>query len=336
MWSLCFDRQTGDSILHQLVRGDSWRVHVPAPNRIASLALALALPLFAGASDSKSLALSLQKRVETAEGPDPYQVVATRENWDPKQTAIIVCDMWDLHHCKNAVKREREFAPRMNELLEKSRAQGVFIIHAPSSCMAFYEGHPARVRAQSAPKADNLPFDISQWCRKLPSEETVKYPLDDMTDEEDDDPEEHRLWAEELAAKGLNPKKPWTRQIDVLKIHDRDAITDSGVEVWNLLEARGIRHMILMGVHVNKCVTGRPFGLRQMVKNGRQAVLVRDLTDSMYNPKCWPYVDHYRGTELFIEHVEKFICPTITSDQFLGGNPFAFRGNPRGKAAITR
>jgi nicotinamidase-related amidase len=278
----------------------------------------------AAEASKASFPLTLQKRVETAAGSGEYRIVTTPETWDARKTAIIVCDMWDLHHCKNAVKREAEFAPRMNALLEKARAQGAFIIHAPSSCMKFYEGHPARLRAQQAPLAANLPADIGQWCRKLPAEEKVRYPLDDTPDEEDDDPEEHKQWAQELAAKGLDPKKPWTRQIDVLKIHDIDAITDSGVEVWNLLEARGITGVILLGVHVNKCVTGRPFGLRQMVKNGRRAVLVRDLTDSMYNPKCWPYVDHYRGTDLFIEHVEKFIAPTITSDQFLGGAVFTF------------
>ncbi len=300
-----------------------------APRWIAAFALSVAC-VFAATSASKPLSLSLQTRVETSAGAGDYKVVATPAQWDPRKTAIIVCDMWDLHHCKNAVKREGEFAPRMNDLLEKARVQGAFIIHAPSSCMKFYEDHPARLRAQNAPKAANLPAGIGEWLRKLPAEERAKYPLDDTPNEEDDDPEEHRLWAEELAAKGLNPKRPWTRQIDVLKIHgDVDAITDSGVEVWNLLEARGIDRVILLGVHVNKCVTGRPFGMRQMVKNGKQAVLVRDMTDSMYNPQCWPYVNHYRGTELFIEHVEKFIGPTITSDQILGGKPFTFRSDPR-------
>jgi hypothetical protein len=37
---------------------------------------------------------------------------------------------------------------------------------------------------------------------------------------------------------------------------------------------------------------------------------------------------HYRGTALFIEHIEKFISPTITSAQLLGGKPFAFSGDP--------
>jgi hypothetical protein len=35
-------------------------------------------------------------------------------------------------------------------------------------------------------------------------------------------------------------------------------------------------------------------------------------------------VGHQRGTELFVEYVEKRICPTITSDQLAGGTPFRF------------
>ena len=251
----------------------------------------------------------------------------TAESWNPRETAIIVCDMWDLHHCRNAVKREGEMAPRMNEVIEKARAQGVFIIHAPSSCMKFYEGHAARERARAAPTAKNLPEKIDSWCKQIPAEEKAKYPIDQTDGGEDDDPAEHEAWAKELAAKGLNPKAPWTRQIDVLRIdEDKDAISDSGIEIWNLLEARGIKNVILMGVHVNMCVTGRPFGLRQLAKNGRHAVLMRDMTDSMYNPAKWPNVSHFRGTTLFIEHVEKFIAPTITSDQIIGGKPFAFSG----------
>ena len=33
---------------------------------------------------------------------------------------------------------------------------------------------------------------------------------------------------------------------------------------------------------------------------------------------------------LIVEHIEKFVCPTVTSDQLLGGAPFRFRGAPDG------
>lgn len=286
------------------------------------------LSLLTASGAAPSFTLTLQKRT-AGTGGAADQVQRTQEKWDPARTVVIVCDMWDLHHCKNAVLRAGEMAPRMNEFLLKAREMGALIIHAPSSCMAPYEKHPGRALAKSAPKAANLPKDIGEWCNKIPAEEAGKYPIDQSDGGEDDDPVEHAAWAKELETKGLNPRAPWTRQMAALDIRDTDAISDSGVEIWNLLEQRGITHVMLLGVHVNMCVSGRPFGLRQMAKNGKRVVLVRDLTDSMYNPARWPHVDHFRGTELYIEHVERFIAPSITSDQVLGGKPFVFRGSPR-------
>jgi nicotinamidase-related amidase len=103
---------------------------------------------------------------------------------------------------------------------------------------------------------------------------------------------------------GRNPKAPWVRQHEGIKIHDGDAISDSGVEIWGLLTQRKIDNVILVGVHTNMCVLGRPFGLRQMAKNGKNVVLMRDMTDTMYNPQRWPYVTHFEGTALIVEHIE--------------------------------
>jgi hypothetical protein len=42
-------------------------------------------------------------------------------------------------------------------------------------------------------------------------------------------------------------------------------------------------------------------------------VLVRDLTDAMYNPASRPYVSHAEGTEMVIEYIEKYWCPSALS-----------------------
>jgi type 1 glutamine amidotransferase len=89
-----------------------------------------------------------------------------------------------------------------------------------------------------------------------------------------------------------------------------------------------------MGVHINRCVLGRPFAIRQMVAQGQNVLLMRDLTDSMYNHLKRPYVSHFRGTELVVEHIEKFCCPSITSADFLGGEPFRFKGDVKKRIAI--
>src|SRR6476660_1217968 len=113
---------------------------------------------------------TLTLRSRAAEG-DKFTVVEKSQTWPAKKSAVIVCDMWDAHHCLNAVRREEEMVPRMNEFLEKLRASGVFVIHSPSNCMDAYKDHPGRKRAQAAPKAGTLPTDIGEWCKQIPAEE---------------------------------------------------------------------------------------------------------------------------------------------------------------------
>jgi nicotinamidase-related amidase/type 1 glutamine amidotransferase len=281
------------------------------------------------AESSSGALVTIHKRFREEITNGTYAVREKTEQWDPSQTVVIVCDMWDAHHCLNAVRRVEEMAPRMNQVLESARSRGVLILHAPSSCMEPYQDHPARRRAQESPRATNLPQDIAEWCKLIPAEEKGKYPIDQSDGGEDDDPVEHEQWHQKLAGMGRNPKSPWKAEIDLLKIHDNDAISDSGVEIWNLLEHRGIKNVVLMGVHANMCVLGRPFGLRQMSKNGKNVVLMRDMTDTMYNPERWPYVTHFVGTEMIVEHIEKFVCPTITSVDFVGANPFQFKNDRR-------
>ncbi|MCA9091839.1 MAG: isochorismatase family protein, partial [Planctomycetaceae bacterium] len=118
---------------------------------------------------------------------------------------------------------------------------------------------------------------------------------------------------------------PWQRQSDMVTIDaEVDFISDRGDEVWNILQSRGVQNVILVGVHTNMCVLGRPFGLRQMARCGMNVVLMRDMTDTMYNPRRWPYVSHHEGTRRVIAHIERYVCPTITSDQVLGGEVFRF------------
>jgi nicotinamidase-related amidase len=297
-------------------------------------AAALLLGIVPLAADGPAAALRLRERYRVTDKDGRVVAMERTVAWAPKETVVIVCDMWDQHHCPTAVERVKELAPRIDRFLEKARGRGVFIIHAPSACMDAYKGHPARRRAQAAPKAANLPRDIGDWCHKIPAEEKVAYPIeqsDGLTDCDCTEAEQ-RAYDKKLIALGRNPKAPWKGQIDTIRIRDEDAISDSGVEIWNLLEQRGIKNVILVGVHANMCVLGRPFGLRQMVKNGKNAVLVRDLTDTMYTPRRRPYVSHFRGTELLIAYIERAVCPTITSDQLLGGRPFHFKGDPAAAA----
>ena len=147
-------------------------------SRPLSVSFLLGLALAASPAWSADFQLNLRRVVEAPPGTGKIRREYERAQWNPSETAVIICDTWDLHHCLNAVRREKEMAPRADEFLKAARGKGMLIIHAPSECMKPYEGTPARKRAQEAPKATNLPKDIGQWCSKIPEEEKGKYPID--------------------------------------------------------------------------------------------------------------------------------------------------------------
>jgi nicotinamidase-related amidase len=242
--------------------------------------------------------------------------------WYPSQTAFIICDMWDDHWCKGAAKRVVELAGPMNRMIAEARSRGVFIIHAPSTCTGFYKDTPARKRAKQAPLA-KAPAPLSEkdrwgtkWCWPDPAREP-DLPIDDSDMGCD-------------CASKCTIREAWTREIAAIDIDQSvDAITDDGQETVNLLAERGIRHVVLLGVHLNMCVLGRPFAIRQMVHQGRDVALMRDMTDTMYCSKMRPQVNHFAGTDLVVEHIEKYWCPSFTSADLMGGAPFRFKEDPR-------
>jgi type 1 glutamine amidotransferase/nicotinamidase-related amidase len=270
-------------------------------------------------SSNKPLVLVTRNRAPLVDDTGRFRVVQNKVEWDPKQTAIIICDMWNQHWCKGATERVAELAPYMNDVVSKARNKGVLIIHAPSGTVKAYAEHPSHKRAQDAPKAGNLPDGIGKWCNWIDeNEKTIGYPIDHSDGGCDCEPKCKQ-----------GPPWPWKSQIDTIEILDDDAISDSGAEIWNLLEQQGIKNVILLGVHTNMCVLGRPFGLRNMAKSGKNVVLMRDLTDTMYNSKMRPAVNHFTGTDLVVEHIEKYVCPTITSTIITGKAAFCFKNDKR-------
>ncbi len=277
-------------------------------------------PLLADVATANAV-LNARSRVVASNDSSGFQIVNKRLEWDLAKTAVIICDMWNEHWCKGATARVGEMVPTMNEFLSKARSKGMLIIHAPSSTVKYYANHPARKRAQDAPRASTLPKDIGGWCTWLDENEKAVYPIDQSDGGCDCQPK----------CKGGSP---WRKQVEGLDINEKDAISDSGAEIWNLMEQRSIVNVIVMGVHTNMCVLGRPFGLRNMARNGKNVVLVRDLTDTMYNSRMRPFVNHFTGTDLIVDHIEKYVCPTITSSAITGKARFRFKNDKRKRIAF--
>jgi hypothetical protein len=144
------------------------------------------------------------------------------------------------------------------------------------------------------------PVPILKTCPLDPAREK-DLPVDDVTQPCDDET--------------VGPAvRRYNRENELLEIAAEDGISDSGEEIYSYFCHQKIHNVVMMGVHTNMCVLGRPFGIRQQVRLGMNVVLARDLTDAMYDPRQRPWVTHERGTAMIIEHVERYWCPTVQSE----------------------
>lgn len=241
-----------------------------------------------------TFSLKLRSRLQPFKGAEEWQEVAVPAELKVEETAIVICDMWDKHWCDGATQRVGTMVPKMNDLLKKAREKGILILHCPSECMDYYADSPQRRRVMMAPKVE-LPQHL-----ELPQ---PPLPIDDSDGGCDS---------------GQKPwYMAWTQQHPGLEIGEFDGITDNGDEAYNYLRQEGINTILMMGVHTNMCVLGRGFATRPMTERGMKVILVRDLTDAMYNPEKRPFVSHEDGTELVVQYIERNYGPSVTSSQIM-------------------
>jgi nicotinamidase-related amidase len=245
-----------------------------------------------------SMNLELRTRVQLFHAGNEWVAADVKQSFPAEKSAIIITDMWDKHWCRGATVRVGEIARKMEPLLEKARASGILIIHAPSDTMSFYADAPGRRLAEDAPHSAP-PEELTLEDPPLPI---------DSSDGGCDTP-------------GDKEHQAWSRETPLLTIAPGDVISDNGTEIYNVLKQHHIGTIFFMGVHANMCILNRTFGIRQLTKWNMRCVLVRDLTDAMYDSSSRPYVSHAAGTELVIEYIERYWAPTVTSAQMLAGLP---------------
>ena len=169
--------------------------------------------------------LILRKRIQPYGASETWTEANFEQNLAPTKTAIVITDMWDKHWCRGATERVGQIAVRMEPLLEKARAAGVLIIHAPSETMDFYGGSEGRKLAQSAPHVD--PPEATAPLHDPP------LPIDDSNGGCD--------------TPGDTEHRAWSRETPLLTIAPGDVISDSGTEIYNVLRQRGIDTVFLYG-----------------------------------------------------------------------------------------
>jgi nicotinamidase-related amidase len=265
-----------------------WLMVLPRPTLVILLAGAGLMKVQAA-----DVTVDLRSRVEAFKGSGEWREVHLPQSLAVEKAAIVICDMWDKHWCRGATERVNGLVVKMAPFLEAARKRGIQIIHAPSETMAFYDEAPQRKRMLAISRVDP-PAPLA-----LPD---PPLPIDDKRGG-CDTPDQFY--------------KAWTREHPGLPIAAADMISDNGAEIYSFLRQRGIQTLLFMGVHANMCILNRSFAIKRMTALGIHCILVRDLTDAMYNPEDPPHVSHEAGTQLVIEYIEAYWCPSTTSADLL-------------------
>lgn len=254
------------------------------------------------------LTLRTQRLVADDSGHRAWRVDEEQRAVDATKVALVLCDVWDRHTCRGAEERLEQLIPRMQQIVPAIRERGALIVHAPSDTRDYemlYGDTPARRRVFDCPPVvppaelphDDPPLPINQVDPCCDTEPDAQHPSP---------------WPKEWR------RPPATRQHPGIEIdQQRDVISYRGAELWPFYQHRGIKLVLLMGVHTNFCILNRTFAIKQMVRWGMPVALLRDVTDSLYNPAMPPYVSHETATQLVVEYIEKFWCPTLHSDDLL-------------------
>lgn len=250
----------------------------------------------APAPSSDSLALTLRTR------DSANQVKTAQVTLKSSETAIIVVDMWDEHWCRSFTGKSAGMIDGLNETLDAARKLGIQVIFAPSDIAAYYKDYPQHQKVEGLPAHElkvvrefNPPF--APWSNTGGCECNKDRPCVDH--------------------------QAWTRQHEGLRIEDQDVITAEGQQIHNFCQEKGIKNLLYTGVASNICVTKvRSFSVIPMTRYGYNCVVVRDRTEAItgrgYDPdkkQFDPALTPELGSQLVIEHIERSMVPTVSSDQ---------------------
>ena len=177
---------------------------------IVALLSQWAVPSIGAAENPSEFALTLRHRVPVTEKSSRFHMLTEFESWSADKTAVVVCDVWDSHHCLNAVRRVQEMAPRMNEFLREAPPPrrvdhpcaerlhaGLRRTSGAATCRSRHRGRTT-CRQTLGNGATRFPRK-SRACIRSINRTEAKTMIRRSTAQ----------WKSQLAAEGRNPNAPW-------------------------------------------------------------------------------------------------------------------------------
>jgi nicotinamidase-related amidase len=293
--------------------------------------------IFHSREQTKSITLRLE-RID----PKTSHLQHATENVACDKVAIIVMDMWDKHWCKSWTARAAAMIPKMNAALAAARKSGIQVIFSPSAVADFYKDYPQRKAVLAMPATGEFIFPSVDELKNMKTKERSEYTKNKKRYFEGSIYEARNIGGQAYA--GYPPLPPfestggceckerdckmenvWTRQNKDLVIEASDLIVEGNnkPELVNICKARGYTHLLYMGGAGNMCLTSsRETSTINMANRGLKCIYVEDIMISIsgngYNPdtkKTDPSFTPEKGDKMVLEHLKKYIAPSIKSNE---------------------
>jgi hypothetical protein len=244
--------------------------------------------------------LYLTRRIELFTNGDTEKVNIFKY-YNYNEIALLSIGIWNGHSCYSATERIHELAERANVFITKMRDKGSHIIHGGSysnySCKeGKWEDTQLRKNIKGAPSCKLIDKGIN-----IPP-----LPIDDSDGgyEKEDKNKEYNK-----STITIHPK--------IYVDYEKDCISDYSKEILNYLIDKKIKCLLVFGTHTNMCILDKPYGIKWFIRYGYPVIMVRDLCDTMYNPKMPPYVSQKESNTIMNSWMETHICPSIHSTEVL-------------------
>lgn len=245
---------------------------------------------------------STVRRLKQIDGYYDWCIKISPEIIPANEIALIICDVWNTSCFLSARDGVEKRLFKIDQLARYMREKGSIIIHKPT-VHGFYRDSEVLQRTNK----------IQRTVR------AKKYVIDSIPPLPIDDSDNLKLVPGLDCSTGETKQSvTFDRQHDKIYIdHSVDFMTNSYDILYSIMEQRKIKYIFILGFHLNKCILFSGISIVQLVRQGVNVRLIRDLTDVAYNPKKPPYVNNETALQLMVEYIEKFWCPTISSKEIL-------------------
>ena len=201
------------------------------------------------------------------------------------ETALVLVDLWNVHFIESWIERAKQVTVDcVVPVIDAARKIGMTVVHAPSPSVAAQYPQLQRHNPPQPSTPNTWPppefrsrsgdYNIYRGPRSQPPGIGVH-------------------WNKLASQLSMSP---------AIDVKDDEFVIATGQQLHELMEERGILHLLYAGFATNWCVLGRDYGIRSMSRYGYNIILLRDATTGVEFPDTY---ENLFTTEIAIREVEQ-------------------------------